>query len=492
MAFSKLTYGQSAVSKLFAKLPDRIFAPLASENRHRYWALLCHLHSRRFGPDAPVPPVKGFTVKEILQDIADELELEDAWSDEESMSEGTSIEQRARAIFDRLHDCGWFRIDNPRFDRRVSMHPTVSQFLDMVVEFAEADPVFLSGKIRSIDANLKLVVDGEASGDVFNEAARQARALLEHVRNTGTNIHDFMEELSREESTSQYVHRFFSDYIERVFIGDYRELRTHEHPLSKRQQILEKVERIIESESHKMRLMGWYEAKLAQGNKDKASRLFERDVQRLNDLSRIDEFLERLDEEIWKANKRAMAYLDYRLRSMMPSEHLVRAAIESTLNNGVDQMTDPFPPGDMVTPAGLAEPKKASQRSQPTAFRNAVVSDERRAYAAIMRRARLAREVTPVKLVEFSRVQMKGQPVIGSNELSLNSVSDVRMFQTLSALSLHMSAKGRLLRANARAATPGLEVKRLGSEEEPRPLISSAPFQLEKRVRRNKSEGNHE
>lgn len=492
MAFPALTLGQSAVSKLFAKLPDRIFAPLASENRHRYWALLCHLHSRRFGPDAPVPPIKGFPVKEILQDIADELELQEVWSDEESLPASTSIEQRARAIFDRLHDCGWFKIENPRFDRKVSMHPTVSQFLDMVVEFAEADPIFLSGKIRSIDANLKLVIDGEASGDVFNEAARQTRALLEHVRNTGTNIHDFMEELSREESTSLYVHRFFKDYIERVFIGDYRELRTREHPLSKRQQILEKVERILESEAQRLALIKWYESKLAQGSHEKATRLFERDVQRLNDLSRIDEFLERLDDEIRKANKRAMAYLDYRLRSMMPSEHLVRAAIESTLNGGVDPMSDPFPPGDMVTPAGLAEPKKAIQRFQPSAFRNAVVSDEKRAYAAIMRRARQAREVTPVKLVEFSRVQMKDRSAIGSNELSLNGIADVRMFQALSALSLQMSAKGHLLRANARAATPGLEVKRLGRDEEPHSLISSAPFLLEKRVRRNKSENDHE
>jgi len=492
MAFPTLTQGQTAVSKLFSKLPDRIFAPLASENRHRYWALLCHLHSRRFGPDAPVPPVKGFPVKEILQDIADELELQDAWSDEESLSASTSIEQRARVIFDRLHDCGWFRIENPRFDRKVSMHPTVSQFLDMVVDFAEADPVFLSGKIRSIDANLKLVVDREASGDVFNEAARQARTLLEHLRNTGTNIHDFMEELSREESTSIYVERFFKDYIERVFIGDYRELRTREHPLSKRQQILEKVERILESEVHRKDLIKWYESKPGQGNHEKAERLFERDVQRLNDLSRIDEFLERLDDEIRKANKRALAYLDYRLRSMMPSEHMVRAAIESTLKGGVESLSDPFPPGDMVTPSGLAEPKKAIQRSQPTAFRNAVVSDEKRAYAAIMRRARQAREVTPVKLVEFSRTQMKDRSAIASNELSLNGITDVRMFQTLSALSLQMSAKGHLLKANARAATPGLEVKRLGSDEEPLPLISSAPFQLEKRARRNKSENGHE
>ena len=100
---------------------------------------------------------------------------------------------------------------------------------------AETGPVFVSGKIRSIDANLQMVIDGKASGDSLAEAAEQARNLLEHIRNTGTNIRDITGvSAPRHYRTSQYVQRFFSDYIERVFIGDYRELRTSEHPLSKR------------------------------------------------------------------------------------------------------------------------------------------------------------------------------------------------------------------------------------------------------------------
>jgi len=492
MALSALTSVQSAVSKLFSKLPDRIFAPLASENRHRYWALLCYLHDKRFGPNAPIPPVKGYPVKEIIQDIVDEIELQEAWSDEESILTEATIEQRARAIFERLHSCGWFRIENPRFDRRVSMHPTVRQFLDLVIDFAEADPVFLSGKIRIIDTNLKTVVDGTASGDVFSETAKQARDLLEHVRNTGTNIHDFMEELSREKSTAQYVQRFFTDYIEQVFIGDYKELRTKEHPLSRRRQILENVERLLESTEPKQQVMEWYESRLAKGNREKAKRLFERDIQRLNDLSRIDEYLERLDDEIRKANKRAFAYLDYRLRSMMPSEHLVRLAIQSAIGGGIEDMADPFPPGEMVNPEGLREPRKAITRSEPSALRKIVVSEEHRAMASILNRAREARQVSPVKLANFALDQMKSKESIGNEELTIEGVSDARMYQTLSVLSLQMSAKGYLLKSNAQVFTKGFRVKRSGEEEVPHPFISSAPFSLEKRKPDNKSEKDHE
>lgn len=139
------------------------------------------------------------------------------------------------------------------------------------------------------DANLQMVLDGNASGDSLAEAAEQSRNLLEHVRNTSTNIRDLMESLHQDITTAQYVQRFFSDYIESVFIGDYRELRTREHPLSKRGQILAKIESIHESEAQRKRLIAWYESKRTSGDAKKAERLFERDIHRLSELQRIDE-----------------------------------------------------------------------------------------------------------------------------------------------------------------------------------------------------------
>ncbi|MEW6560378.1 MAG: hypothetical protein AB1412_09295 [Pseudomonadota bacterium] len=58
---------------LFRRIPDRLFGPLASPNRMRYWELLCALHGKRFGPDAPLPPGAGFLMAEIVQDIALEM-----------------------------------------------------------------------------------------------------------------------------------------------------------------------------------------------------------------------------------------------------------------------------------------------------------------------------------------------------------------------------------------------------------------------------------
>jgi tetratricopeptide (TPR) repeat protein len=482
MAILDINNHATASSLLFERLPDRLFAPLASSNRHRYWSLLCRLHEKRFGPDAPLPPSRGYPTKLIVQDIIEALEFEDVWDNEDAADVGnTQIEVRAYAVFNRFYECGWFRIEQPRFEKKVTMQPAVSQFLTMLISFAETGPVFVSGKIRSIDANLQMVIDGNATGDSLTEAAEQARNLLEHVRNTGTNIRDLMESLHQNISTAQYVQQFFSGYIERVFIGDYRELRTTEHPLSKRAQILTRIEDIRESQAHRQRLITWYENKRTPGDIQKAERLFERDLNRLSELQRIDEYLDRLDDEIRRANKRALAFLDYRLRSLRPTDTMIKLAITSVIEQGVPLMADPFPPSEMISEDRLAEPRKAIERAAPSVLRKVVVSDEQIARSRIMLRARANRTVTFLGLSTYAKTQLEGKDSLNSDELVINSISDVRMYQALSTLSLQMSASSRKMQMDAIGMTRGFRVEINGDLETPHPHISSLPFKISAR-----------
>ena len=467
-------------SLLFKRLPDRIFSPLASANRHKYWSLLCHLHERRFGPDAPLPPSKGYPSKTIIQDIVDALDLQDAWYDEESDEIGSSTEQRAIAIFNRFQDCGWLRIDQPRFDKKVTMQPAVSQFLTMLINFAETGPVFVSGKIRSIDANVQLVLDGKASGDTLNEAAEQARNLLEHVRNTGTNIRELMETLHKDSTTAQYVHRFFNDYIERMFIGDYKELHTGEHPLSKRAQIISNIEDIRESESLKNKLIAWYESNICKGDRKKAERMFERDIYRLFELQRIDEYLDRLDTEISRANKRALAFLDYRVRSLGSVDVMVNQAIESIIQEGLPLIGDPFASGEMLSESRLAEPRKPVERAAPSKLRKVFVSEEQLARANIARRARINRMVSPVNLSIYVSEQLANKDAIGNQNIKTDSISSIRMYQTLATLAMQANVKSRKLRLDGLAMSKGFRIEASNEPEMPHEHISSIPFTVRK------------
>lgn len=420
-------------------------------------------------------------MREIVQDIEDELFTQDIWETEEGYSPETPINVRALQVFHRFEEAGWFRLEKFGVEKRVTMRPTVNQFLTILVSFAETGPVFLSGKIRSIDLNIQQVVEGKADGDTLSETAEQARHLLEHVRNTGTSIRDIMEALARETTTAEYVRRFFSDYIEQVFIGDYRELRTKEHPLSRRQQIIRAVEELSSSEAHRARLVTWYEIKRCAGDRRKAEIMFEKDIHRLLELSRIDEYLDRLDDEIRRANRRALAYLDYRLRSMRPVDHLVKQAIASALAGNLPVVSDPFPPGDMISGDRLAEPRKTVDRAPPSSLRRERPSDAQVAKAHIMLRAREARSMTPPKLAEFVVGRLAGADRAPSDSFALTTIADVRAYQALAGLGLAMSSDSRRLQLSAAAMAKGFRVELADTSEPEAAPIGGRSFTIERR-----------
>lgn len=466
----------SAATALFERLPELLFRPLASANRRGYWSLLCALHRQRFGPDAPMPPSHGFFQRDIHRDIEDHLSYDGAWEAEDGESAETPLNIRAIGVFNRLMECGWFRVERYGMERTVSMRPSVGQFLTMLISFAETGPVFVSGKIRSIDANLGLVAKGEGSGDVLAEAAEQARHLLEHIRNTGTNVRDLMASFGADTATAQYVRSFFKDYIEQVFIGDYRELRTREHPLSRRPQILRVVEHLATTEGERARLIAWYEQRRTAGNRQQAEVLFERDLQRLYELERIDEYLERLDDEIRRANKRALAFLDYRLRSMMPLDHMIRRGIERLLAAGDRDAAPLFAPDVLMSGARLAEPRRSVERPPPSPLREQTISDPERARARLMLRAREARSMTVPKLAAFVSRALDGAPSVAGDALPADSIEAIRARQVLQSVAMATSSGSARLVAEARRIARGFDVHPTDAAELEHPLLTGRPF----------------
>jgi hypothetical protein len=469
--------GGSAAEMLFARLPDKLFSPLASTNRRQYWTLLCALYQRRFGGDAPLPPSEGFSSREMIRDIEEFLFQIDDWENEDGEDAATPLNVRANNVFRRLVDSGWLRLDRHGIDRRISMAPTVAHFLSRLISFAETGPLFVAGKIRSIEANVKLVLDG-GEGDSLQEAADQCRALLEHVRNTGTSVRDLMETLTPDLTTAQYVRTFFVSYVEEIFIGDYKDLRTKDHPLCHRMNILEQVERLASSVEIRAKLLAWYVSKRSGGNESRAARLLERDLDRLRELSRIDEYLSRLDTEIRRANRRALAFLDYRIRSLRPLDDLIDAAIQVTLAK-VGDIPGPFAPGFMVHPEGLAEPRRVTMRAPSDILRKELPNERDIARIRLMMKAREARSMTAPKLADFVRINCEDKPSVHCGDLAIETIEDICAYQSLAALSMSMCSHSKRLRDGARILARGFMVQQSESDDVVGEMVAGRGFMIE-------------
>lgn len=474
---------QERFPPIFQRLPERLFGPLASPNRQMYWSLLCSLHNERFGPDAPLPPSHGFPVQEITKAIAEGIRYQD-WESEGEITPATPLDIRANEAYNRLKDAGWLRVDRVGVRDMITMPPIVAHFMSRLMDFARTGPVFVAGKIRSIEANLKiLLTDDSAGGDTLHETAEQTRNLLEHVRNTGTNVRDLMNEIGATRDTKAFVRRFFDDFVERVFIGDYKELRTREHPLARRQEILRLATNIQHTPAIRERLLKWYAEKRAGGAREHAGTLFERDLQRIDELQRIDDYLDRLDDEIRAANKRALAFLDYRLKAARPLDHLIDHAISAALSHPATLTAAPFAPGHCIDPGRLAEPRAEAHRKPPGALRKQIMTPYEEARAKLLLRARNRRMMSLPRLAEFVRRQLGEQPSISSAAIAQDSIETVRSLQALCLIAAANGSGSQHLRTQARAMTSGFSVVPNGGDETTVGLTHE-PFDLELRQRR--------
>jgi hypothetical protein len=437
----------AAVPPLFAVVPEGLFGPLASANRERYWTLLCRLFEDRFGPDAPLPPSIGFPRREITAAIENYLLTDDPWVDdgEEGDVPGASLVDRANAIYERFRSTGWLRQERVGAREMVSMMPAVAQFLSTLVEFAEHGPTFVSAKVRSIELQLRQVVEGKAFGDALDEAADQARRLLVSLSSMSLKVRDLMPELSRAETTAQFARQWFERYVSSFFVGDYADLHKADHPLARRSAILAMAQQVEGTELHEV-MLGWYREHLTGGDAERAGLRLQRSLRRLHELERIDEYLGRLDEDVRQANRRALAFIDYRLRAPDKLDVLLRRACRGALAAPEDALRLPVAPGALMDESQLRPPRRKPLPIPRSANAVERPTPEQLARLSLLRRMKRARLVNAEDMARYVGRHLQPGGDIDSARLPIASIEDLRAYQTLLTLALRSHRTGGLRR----------------------------------------------
>jgi hypothetical protein len=413
-----------------------------------YWRLLCRLFDEFFGPDAPMPPSIGFQRREITSAIERYLLTDDPWSqdtEEDGEAPDTPLTVRANLVYERFRQAGWLRQERIGARDMVSMVHAVSLLLTLLIDFAERGPTFLGAKVRSIELQLNQVVQGKAMGDMLDEAADQSRQLLSHVSAVGVQVRDLMPELSKAESTAQFARKLFERYVGELFVGDYADLHNVDHPLARRSAILAMV-REIEHGPLRANLLAWYVERVPGSDPALAERRLDRSLRRLYEIDRIDEYLGRLDDDIRQANRRALAFLDYRLRAPDQLDTLLRRACKGALAAPEDVLRLPVAPGALMDEQRLRPPKQRPRPIPRTANVQAEPTPEQSARLNLLRQMKRARLVLPEDLARYLDRQWNDRNSLDSASLQITTIEDFRAYQTLVTLALRSRRKGGLRR----------------------------------------------
>lgn len=425
--------GQEDIAPLFERLPPELFRPLAASNSRRYWNLLCRLIDEMWG-DGGRSPGEETPRSVVVRKIETLLAADDPWDD----GLETPIAIRAHEIVRILSESGWLSQRRRGVAEMITVRPVIAQFYTVLCEFARHEPEFLGSKVRSIYFNLRAVEKGEAGGDQYAEAAKQAKQCMAHIANTGCRVQDLMDELMKRTSAREFVRGFFEEYVEKVFIADYSELRTKDHPLQHRSQIIAIALQLQHDEAQRNALIGWYQEKKVGGDRARAEYLYERDTRLLMRLKDVDEQLQRLDEEIRDANQRAIAFIEYKMRAPKQLDKLLARALQAT--GHLDEGHVALPAASGLRHAGealLAKPRTAARPSVATEVEKRPPTLQELALEQLRKRMADNRLVNTVKLAHYVVRHLGKRAEITSDELTIASINDLCCYQRLLLIAAH-------------------------------------------------------
>ncbi|OOG41427.1 hypothetical protein B0E51_06930 [Rhodanobacter sp. C05] len=421
---------QEAVAPLFDQLPEDIFRPLGVANNRRYWDVLSRVMSTLWGEDGRSPG-EEVTKTVVIRVIESCIVADDPWEGELE----TSVGGQSHNVFRSLSEAGWFSVRRRGLVDMVTVKPRIGMLFTMLSEFARQEPEYIGGQVRSILLNLRSVTEDSADPNAcsaYQIAAKQARQCMAHIVNTGCRVQDLMDSLVELDSARDFVHGFFTDFVERVYIADYSELRTRNHPLQYRGQIIEKTYALMDEEPSRERLVVWYTEHIGRGDREKGEAAYRRDTNQLLRLNNIEDHLARLDEEINIANQRALALIEYKLRAPKHLDKLIKRACAALSVLDEDHPALPGDAGGVHWSAlALAKPRKPPRDQVATAVETIELSDEELAMEWLRRRMVENRKVTAVQLANYVARMLDGRNRVDSDMLEVGSINDLCCYQRL-------------------------------------------------------------
>lgn len=442
---------------LFDRLPAGIFSPLTGRNNRRTWDLLVRLSTRFFGPDCVPPFPDGYLHDQVTKEVERFL-LDHNWDDSEEVI-ATPIAIRAAELVARLAETGWLIKEKVGLRTFVSMRPSVMRFFETLQQFATEGPQHIGGSIQLVYSQLQSVQkdpQGQAAG--FASAAQVCSRMINSLNATTLRARDLMKDLIQESTTLGFIKRFFTEHIGELYVRDFKQLRTENHPLSLRFEIIHLVTEVTTNEVLRAKILTGYTD--ASGlSPAEAELALDRDAERFRRLLDVESFLERMDRVMEAATQRALAFINYRLKASDRLESIIDDsinAIERTEKAGLEVQGRMGAPAQVVSESRLQLPRPAPAKPKRVAMVKHELTLRQKAMHELRRAMIASRDMSPAAAKRFVESAVAPGQCLNAQDIPITEVRDAVSYLAL------MRIAAQAERASLRGRNPLMQ--RLGFE----------------------------
>lgn len=432
---------------LFDRLPCGIFSPLTGRNNRRTWDLLVRLSERFFGPDSVPTYPDGYLLDQVTKEVERFL-LDQDWEEDEEVA-ATPIAIKAAELVTRLADTGWLIKERVGMRTFVSMRPAVMRFFETLQQFATEGPQHIGGSIQLVYSQLQNVQkdpQGQAAG--FASAAQLCSRMINALNATTLRVRDLMKDIIQESTTPGFIRRFFTEHIGELYVRDFKQLRTENHPLSLRFEIIHLVTEVTSVEAQRTKLLAGY-AEASRLSLAEAEMALDRDVDRFRRLLDVETFLERMDRVMESATQRALAFINYRLKASDRLEFIIEDtldAISRTEKAGLEVEGRLLSAPQVVSEARLQLPRPAPVKPQRAAMVKQELTPHQQAMHELRRAMIASRDMSPAAAQRFIESIMEPGQTLSAKDIPVIEVRDAVSYLALmriAAQSQRASPRGR-------------------------------------------------
>ncbi|BCO31201.1 hypothetical protein TspCOW1_13040 [Thiohalobacter sp. COW1] len=368
------------------------------------------------------------------------VELSDLWVDEDGIEAVASSEpsetprrMRANLTYYALRNSGWLEEERRGYVDYVNMPPRVNQCLAMLVELAEGRPLVMTGKLKTLEAGMRQVLDKpDEQADSLTELAKEAGRFARHMNSIRGAIKGLYDQIKGNLATRDILSTFFDDFLAEIFIRDYATIKTSENPLRIRNELLRIVSTLRYTAGIRSQLLEGYQRIYGHKGEDVAELRLDQDLSRLEQVfSNIERQLEALDEMKVRYERRIDTVIDYATRAPRTlSRDLKRLA--SAIARHADSVGDdaaipialPLTHLELVGYDRMAQPKRRRTAPQPRTVKKNEVSEQARARSNRERAARRAFQVDDEALTGFLDARMRVAEPEKASKLQIRTVRD--------------------------------------------------------------------
>ncbi|MHA6347507.1 Wadjet anti-phage system protein JetA family protein [Roseivivax sp. CAU 1761] len=419
----------SGIEHIFGDLHPDAFKLFAGGSRHFYARLLEHLSEELF-ESAGLSP-RGQVIDAIKEFCRRHTDLDpDAKTD---------LGVRANAAYARLLETGWLLEQRTGFQRFTDIDPTARLLLDFLLDVKLGRLRSYGGEVINVLALIESVErDPQARSEALRAAAKSSRGFLNHLRGLSAGMRKAEELIATRASFADLFESFFTDYVQKHLIADYKLLHTRANPFRFRVRILGIAQRILEDDFRISEIAEAYAREGKAADAVSARRLVIEDLRTVIQVfSGIDAYLEVIED----TNRRVETRIRNTIRFLDTMRETSTDLLEKAIRKAAAASDDVAMPLDETSGTGLPEghthlfaANAKRPEIAPTPIQRPRKSPGQRAREAAILAYQERSRVQPDRIDAYLREHVEERAGVEGRDLPIASLDDFFVFERLRSL----------------------------------------------------------